>query len=123
MPFSFTVVKGQTRRFRFLVSVGGVVQDVGLWDAFAFTAKFNSADTDAEAVFRETLSAGGITVVAPSTDGYIQVELAPADGAQLEDGKSYVLPADLWGTDGTGQPYRLDDGEVLVPARISRSVV
>lgn len=112
--FDEEITRGDTHRFRFTVSVGGVAQDITTWTNFWFTAR--TRHTDTTAVITRTLGSG-ITLVTPAS-GIAQVEILPANTSSM-DNRKQVLYADIQGKDATGGVWTLARGTLTVLPEIT----
>ncbi len=112
---------GKAFTFEFTVQdqIAQAPADVTTWTKFWFMAKHNQMDADGSAVLTKTLSSG-ITVI-DAANGLVMVAIAAADTTALMNVRT-VLFAQIQGLDGSGSPFDLWEGCLLIsPATIVAS--
>lgn len=119
--FAFSMTRGDTRTYRFIVKdrLTLAVVDITNWLKFWFTAKIHLYDADAQAVMQLTMAGGTITMINP-TVGEGQINVAPTHTASL-DFRKYLLTADLQGQDPNSNIWTLARGTLEIIADPTRS--
>jgi hypothetical protein len=93
--------------------------DVTAWTKFWFMAKPNQNFPDTSAIFTKTMGAG--ITVQDAAGGLVLVQIAAADTSALGNVRT-VLFAQIQGLDGSGSPFDLWEGALLLsPATIAAS--
>jgi hypothetical protein len=113
------ITRGDTPTFNIAVTLSGAVYDLTgctIW----FTAKFDYANTDAQAVFQRSTLNGGI-VITNGPQGLAQANLLSTDTSALANTKTMLL-WDCQVKSALGQIYTVAKGNLIVEPDVTRTI-
>lgn len=120
---NLTVVWGRTAALIFTFTNLGS-SGLNAFNDIRFTAKYDTGDADVNAVLSKTL-ASGITITTvgnATTNGVIQVALAPADTSVLPTAYASNLTYDVSVYDGVGDAYTTHQGTLTVQSTATNAL-